>query len=710
MNRKQIILNFLSDDKYPPVNVEEIMLMLDIPFDDREELMLILNELTDDNLIIKTSKKKYASPEKLGYVTGKVSLARGGFGFLIRDEEDIFIPPTALGGAIGGDTVMLTLTKKGSDTERPEGKVTKIIKRASDKIVGTFQNSRSFGFVVPDDDKIPFDIFVSKKKFGNARHGQKVVVKINKWHDPAKRINKPEGEICEVLGYPQEPGVDLLSVMRSHGLKKEFGDRVMAECDMINENISEADIAARRDFRTDTIITIDGIDSRDFDDAVGISFADGVYTLGVHIADVTHYVQEGTALDREAFRRGTSVYFPGSVVPMLPQRLSNGICSLNPHEDRLTLSVIMKINTSGEVVDHSICEGIICSRERMTYEDVTAILSGDEDLCQKYTHILGDLKLMEELSVLLRNKRMQQGSIDFDFPETKIVTDENGKATDVYKYVSSVSNKIIEEFMLLANKTVAEEFFWTEIPFVYRVHEKPSPEKIRSFNDFAKNMGYRLSASREPHPGEFAKILTRIKGTREELVISKVMLRSLMKAKYSDKCLGHFGLAFKYYCHFTSPIRRYPDLAIHRIIKEFISCGISEKRMRYYSKFVAEAAARSSETELAAMEAEREADDIKKAEYMMSHIGEEFDAIISSVTSFGFYAELENGIEGLVRLSDLRDDYYIFSDMDLSLVGEHTGKRYSIGDGVRVIVAGADIHSGNIDFVIKDDKNYDRKY
>ncbi len=710
MNRKQTILDFLSDDRYPPVNVEELMLMLDIPFDDREELMLILEELTEESLIIKTSRKKYASPEKLGFVTGKVSLARGGFGFLLRDEGDIFIPPSALGGALGGDTVMLTLTKKGSDTERPEGKVTKIIKRASDKIVGTFQNSRSFGFVIPDDDKIPYDIFISKKKFANARHGQKVVVKITKWHDPSKRIHKPEGEICEVLGFAHEPGVDLLSVMRAHGLKKEFGDRVNAECNMIDNTISEADVESRCDFRDDMIITIDGSDSRDFDDAVGISFEDGVYTLGVHIADVTHYVQEGSALDREAFRRGTSVYFPGSVVPMLPPILSNGICSLNPNEDRLTLSVIMKINTNGEVVEHSICEGIICSKERMTYDDVTAILEGDEALRQKYSHILEDLSLMEELSVLLRNRRMQQGSIDFDFPETKIVTDENGKAIDVYKYVSAVSNKIIEEFMLLANKTVAEEFFWTEIPFVYRVHEKPSTEKIRAFNDFGKNMGYRLPVSREPHPGEFAKILNEIKGTREELVVSKVMLRSLMKAKYSDKCMGHFGLAFKYYCHFTSPIRRYPDLAIHRIIKEFITCGISEKRMRYYSKFVTDAAARSSETELAAMEAEREADDIKKAEYMLSHIGEDFDAIISSVTSFGFYAELENGIEGLVRLSDLKDDYYILSDVELCLIGEHTGKRYSIGDSVRVTVAGADVHSGNIDFIKKDDTNHDRKH
>ena len=695
MDRKQTILSFLSDESYPPVNIEEMMLMLDIPFDDREELMLILDELTKENLIIKTSKKKYAVPQKLGYLVGEVSLARGGFGFLVRrGEDDVFIPPSQLGGALNGDTVMAKSTKKGE--KGPECTVIKVIKRKTDLVVGTFQNSRSFGFVVPDDDRIPFDIFISKRRFLNAKDGQKVVARITKWHDPSKYGSKPEGEVAEVLGYPDAKGVDMLSVMRSHGLRDKFPPRVLEQCDNIDETISDADIAARHDFRDKAIITIDGIDSRDFDDAVGIEYTDGIYTLGVHIADVTHYVTEGSPLDREAFARGTSVYFPGSVVPMLPEKLSNGICSLNPHEDRLTLSVVMKIDQNGDIVDHEILEGIICSKERMTYEDVTAILEGDDRLKTKYDHIVQELKLMEELSVILRKKRMSQGSIDFDFPEIKIVTDENGKTIDVYKHYSGVSNKIIEEFMLLANRVVAEQFYWTEIPFVYRVHEKPTPDKIRSFNDFAGNMGYRLSNT--AHPGEFAKILSQTRGKREELIVNKVMLRSLMKAKYSDDCLGHFGLSFKYYCHFTSPIRRYPDLTIHRIIKEFISCGITEKRKRYYRKFVAEAAARSSETELIAMEAEREADDIKKAQYMHSRIGDEFEAIISSCTSFGFYAELDNGIEGLVRLGDLKDDYYIFDQNGLCLTGERSGKCYRIGDRVNIIVAGADTERGNIDF------------
>lgn len=696
MNRKQTVLDFLSDKAYPPVNIEEMMLMLGIPFDDREELMLILDELIAENSIIKTSRKKYASPEKLGFLTGTVSLARGGFGFLQREGlDDVFIPPSSLGGALDGDTVMAETC--GRSDRGPECRVIKIIKRRTDLVVGTFQQSRNFGFVIPDDEKIPFDIFISKKKFLNARNGQKVVVRITKWHDPKKYNSKPEGEVAEVLGFPDAKGVDILSVMRSHGLKEEFPPRVTEQCNNINETISDADLAVRKDFREEKIFTIDGVDSRDFDDAVGIEYADGVYTLGVHIADVTHYVTEGSPLDREAFSRGTSVYFPGSVVPMLPKRLSNGICSLNPHEDRLTLSVVMKINKNGEVTDHEICEGVIRSCERMTYDDVTSILEGDKELSRKYAHITDKLKHMEDLAGILRKARMAQGSIDFDFPEVKIVTDENGRAIDVYKHYSGVSNRIIEEFMLLANKVVAEQFFWTETPFVYRVHEKPSSEKIRAFNDFASNMGYKLSHS--AHPGEYAKIVNEVKGRREELIVNKIMLRSLMKAKYSAECLGHFGLSFKYYCHFTSPIRRYPDLAIHRIIKEFITCGISEKRARYYKKFVSDASVKSSETELMAMEAEREADDIKKAEYMRAHIGEEYSAVVSSCTNFGIYAELENGIEGLIRLADLKDDYYVFNPDNLSLTGEHTGKTYRIGDSVDIIVASVDIK--NINFELR---------
>ena len=698
MNRKETILEFLKDEKIPPVNAEEIMLYLDIPFDDKEELMEILDSLTRENLIIKTSKKKYASPEKLGYLVGKVSVTSRGFGFLICEGEDVFISSSDLMGAVDGDTVMVSVTKKKTPDQKPEGRVTKILTRGKSEIVGVFYKSRNFGFVVPNDNRFNYDIYIKKTKSLNAKDGQTVVARITKWPDKNK---KPEGEITEILGFDYEKGVDILSVMRSHSITEEFPERVLSQTDNIDETISKADIDSRKDYRNDNVITIDGVDSRDFDDAVCVKKEGNNYILYVHIADVTHYVTENSPLDKEALKRGTSVYFPGSVVPMLPKKLSNGICSLNPKEDRLTLSIEMKISPLGEVTEHNITEGIICSKERMTYDDVTAILEGDKSLKEKYSHIYDMLCLMQELSIILRKRRQDKGSIDFDFPEVKIVTDKNGRVTDVFKYHSGISNRIIEEFMLCANKTVAEEFFWADIPFVYRIHEKPSHEKIAAFNDFAKNLGYRLSQSHEPHPNEFASILNKIKGTREELVVSKVMLRSLMKAKYSPECLGHFGLSFKYYCHFTSPIRRYPDLAIHRIIKEFLHGGISEKRARYLTRFTQEASQKSSEAEVAAMEAQRDAEDMKKAEYMVGFIGETFDAIISSVTNFGFFAELENGIEGLVRLSDLDDDYYIFDERDFSLTGERGGKRYSIGTPVKIIIANSNPQTKQIDFVLE---------
>ena len=695
MERKEKILEFLKDDRYPPVNIEEMMLMLDIPFDDREELSLILAELVEDGLIVKTNKRKYASPEKLGYTVGKFSANERGFGFVLKDGGDLFIPAAKTCGAFDGDTVLACTDVKGTDDRRSEGRILKIISRSTDSIVGTFRTSRNFGFVVADDKKFNFDIYISKKKCAKAKDGQKVVAKITKWPENGKN---PEGQISEVLGYPEQRGVDILSVIKNHHLEAEFNAKVMRQCENICEQISQADIDAREDFRDACIITIDGDDSRDFDDAVCVKRVRGGFELGVHIADVAHYVTEGSPLDSEALSRGTSVYFPGTVVPMLPEKLSNGICSLNPHEDRLTLSVVMKINNNGEVTAHNITEGVINSKERMTYANVTKILDGDSELCQKYSHIVAMLHDMAELAKILRKRRMSAGSIDFDFPETKVKLDENGKAVDVYKYRSEISNKIIEEFMLIANETVAEEFFWADIPFVYRIHEKPTHEKIAAFNDFAKNMGLRLGAKGEPHPGEFAALLKKVHGTKEEMLISKMMLRSLMKAKYSPTCDGHFGLAFKYYCHFTSPIRRYPDLAIHRIIKEFLNSGITDRRYSYLKRFVSEAAAKSSDAEIRAMEAEREATDMKKAEYMQSHIGEHYSAIVSSVTSFGFFAELENGIEGLVRLADLYDDYYVFDERDLSLHGERTNKTYRIGDSVDIIVAAANPTAKQIDF------------
>jgi len=695
MNRKDTILKFLDDDRFPPVSISDMAVMLEIPESDIPELEGILNELCESGDVIITSKKKYATPRKLGYHVGRFSANERGFGFVIQDDEDIFIPPDKTNTAMNGDTVLARTTATSKETMRREGKIIKILKRASEKVVGTYHASRNFGFVIPDDTKLGFDIFISKAHTANAKNGQKVVANIIKWPENGR---KPEGEICEILGYPSEKGIDILSIIKHYNLRNEFDEKVLRQCSKIPESISEGDIKYREDFTNHNVITIDGDDSRDFDDAICLTKDNGIYNLEVHIADVSHYVTENSPLDREAFMRGTSVYFPGTVVPMLPEKLSNGICSLNPHEKRLTLSVILAINKSGEILEHRIAEGVICSKERMTYNDVTAIIDGDKKLIKKYSHIYDEIMLMAELADILRKKRMSAGSIDFDFPETKIEVDKNGKVTDVYKYRQGVSNKIIEEFMLIANKTVAEEFFWSDIPFVYRVHEKPSDEKIAAFNEFAKNFGCKLGKNHEPYPGEFANLLKKFKGTKEELLFSKIMLRSLMKAKYSEKCEGHFGLAFKYYCHFTSPIRRYPDLVIHRIIKEFINYGVSQKRYSFLKRTVAEAAKRASETELTAMDAEREADDLKKAEYMKNHIGKEFDAIVSSVTSFGFFAELENGIEGLVRLNDLKDDYYIFNEQDLSLTGERTHKTYRIGDPVAVVVAAANTQTKQIDF------------
>lgn len=696
MNRKDTILLLLDDDRYPPMNTEEIMLTLDIPFDDREELCEILHTLSDSGDIIRTSKRKYASPRKLGYVTGEFRANERGFGFVIQnDSDDIFIPAGQTANAMDSDTVLVRPAAKPSPGRNAEGSVIKIIRRANDHVVGTYKKGRNIGFVIPDNKRITFDIAIPKSKAVKAADGQKVVAKIVKWPDNRKN---PEGRITEILGFSGQKGVDMLSVMRRHNLHSEFDEKVIKQCANICDKISDADIACREDFRNMDVITIDGADSRDFDDAVCVTEKEGIYTLGVHIADVTHYVTENSPLDKEAFRRGTSVYFPDRVVPMLPERLSNGICSLNPGEDRLTLSIVMDINQSGDVVSHRITEGIIHSKERMVYDDVTALLEGDENLQSKYSHISDMLHRMKDLAEILRKKRFAAGGIDFDFPETKIRLDENGKAIDVYKYKPGIANIIIEEFMLLANKTVGEEFYWADIPFVYRIHEKPTDDKIAAFNSFAANMGYKLSVHREPHPGEFAKLLKKAAGTKEELLISRVMLRSLMKARYSPDCEGHFGLAFKYYCHFTSPIRRYADLAIHRIIKEYLSCGITDKRYLYLKKFADSAAKQASETEIVAMEAEREADDIKKAEYMRSHIGEDYTAIISSVTNFGIFAELENGIEGLIRLADLKDDYYIYDETNLTLIGERSGMRYSIGDSVQITVAAANTQTGQIDF------------
>lgn len=695
MNRKETITQFINDENYVPMRKKDIAAVLGIPKSDMDELSAILSELESEGKIILSSKNRYIAVNSSDVISGIFDATMRGFGFVCRDgEDDIFIPPDDTKGAMDGDTVLVRKAHPKSNEKRPEGKILKIITHAHETLVGTYHNQRNFGFVAVDDTKITDDIFISKSHNANAKDGQKVVVKITKWRDGDKKC---EGEIIEILGNAYDSGIDVLCVLRKYGISQEFPQVVIDEARSLIPGITGDEIARREDFRTKTVITIDGTDAKDLDDAVCAERIDGGYELSVHIADVTHYVRENSPIDAEAFRRGTSVYFTDRVVPMLPVELSNNICSLNPHTNKLTLSVVMEISDDGKLLSHRIVEGVISTAHRMTYDTVDKILLGDSETCAEYADIKDNILLMGELADILKKNRKKSGSIDFDFPETKIEVDQNGKPTNVYKYRTGVSNGIIEEFMLMANRTVAEAFYWLEVPFIYRIHEKPSADKIANFNSFLANMNMRIKGS-EPHPMEFARMLAEIRGTEREMLISKVMLRSLMKAKYSDSNEGHFGLAFRYYCHFTSPIRRYPDLAIHRIIKEYINGGLDADRAQHYAKFVTAAAKKSSEAEINAMQAEREVEDMKKAEYMCAHIGEEYDAIISSVTGFGFFAELENGIEGLVRLADMRDDYYHFNETSYTLIGERSGKTYKIGDKVRIIAAAANPSLRQIDF------------
>jgi len=702
MDRKEKILAFICDEAYVPCTFADIVALLSVPESDFDALSEILSSLEASGDIVKTKKRRYVSAKSVGFVKGKYRGNQRGFGFVICDgDDDVFIPASATHGAMNGDVVLVSITSRSKKDKKREGEVVRVVEHSNDVIVGRFERERNFSFVIPDDVKITNDIFIPKSKTLNAKNGHKVVVKITKWSDGTRN---PEGEVTEILGFPSQVGVDVLSVMKQYDLSEDFPKSVLAEAKSLNCNICDKDLEGRTDFRNKKVFTIDGADAKDLDDAVCIERNENGYILSVHIADVTHYVREDSALDKEAFKRGTSVYLADRVVPMLPKELSNGICSLNPKEDRLTLSVIMEIDFNGNVKSHSVERGIIKTVERMTYDDVTAILEGDKKLADKYVYIKEDIFQMAELSAVLKKKRENRGSINFDFPEAKIVLDDKGKPTDIYKYRPTVAHGIIEEFMLVCNETIAQHFYWLEAPFVYRVHEKPSMEKLTTFNDFLRNMSFKIKGGEDVQPREFANLLNRIDGTPMENIISRVMLRSLMKAKYSPENMGHFGLAFNYYCHFTSPIRRYPDLAIHRIIKEYLTSTPSQQRQDKLHQFVASAALHSSEMELNAQEAEREVEDLKKAQYMINKIGERFDGVISSVASFGFFVELENTVEGFVRVADLKDDYYIYDEKNLTLTGEHNKKVYKIGDNIRVEVASVNTALREIDFVLVDDE------
>lgn len=700
--KKEEILKSMQEESYHPLTFQELMEFTGYTEEDKDFLKRILDALEEEGKIVKTKRGRYGVAEEMGLIVGTIEANPRGFAFLIPDNKsisDIFISTENINGAMHGDRVLVKVLGM-SEKRSVEGYVERILKRNISKVVGRYEDSKNFGFVVPDDQRITYDFYIPKNYKGKARTGQKVVIEITRY--PEKRRN-PEGKVVEVLGFEDAKGVDVLSIIKKYEFDEDFPNEVKKELKNIPDVVLEDEIKDRVDLRELNTITIDGEDAKDFDDAVSIQILkNGNYLLGVHIADVAHYVTYNSHIDKEAYIRGTSVYLVDRVIPMLPFKLSNGICSLNPNVDRLTLTCMMEIDKDGNVLKHDIFEGVIRSKERMTYTDVTKILKKeDKYLIERYKHIYEDLNIMKELALILREKRMKKGALDFDFAETKVVLDKNGKPIDVRKYEITISNKIIEEFMLICNQTIANHFYWMHIPFLYRVHEEPDYEKITKFGEFVYNFGYVLKGlTNKIHPKTIQAILEQSRGTPEERIIHTVALRSMKKARYSEQNLGHFGLSTDCYCHFTSPIRRYPDLVIHRIVKDVINNSWNEKKSKKWTKKMPEIANWTSQKERIAEEAENETVDLKKVEYMSQFIGDDFEGIISNVTQFGFFVELENTIEGLVRISSLFDDYYIFNERMYSLIGEKTKKVYRIGDKVKVKLISANISLKQIEFIV----------
>lgn len=700
MSIREKIIEFMEEKKYKPMLKEEIAIQFDIERQDLKSFYKILSDLEKEGRIIRTKNEKYGLIDNDYLVAGTLEGNERGFGFVIPNEKakaDIFIPVENMNGAMHGDKVIATITRRQEGERKEEGEIVRILERTNKTIVGTFEDNRNFGFVVPDNHKIGYDIFIPKAYTNKAKTNQKVVVEITTWPEPRRN---PEGKVIEVLGYLDEKGTDVLSIIRQFNLPEDFPSKVQEVAGSIEQEVDPEEIKRRVDLRHINTFTIDGFDAKDIDDAVSIEMKEnGNYYLGVHIADVSHYVRERTALDKEALQRGNSVYLIDRVIPMLPKELSNGICSLNPNTDRLTLSVLMEIDKKGKVVDHEIVEGVINSKERLVYDDVSNFLENNDEVAkEKLSKVSKDLKLMEELCYILYEKRERRGSIDFEFPETKIILDEKGIPIEIRKEERRIANRIIEEFMLVCNETVAERFFWAEIPFLYRTHDEPSEEKMATFSKLIHNFGYQLKGQQEIHPKELQLLTKEIKGKKEEVLISTLLLRSLKKAIYSSEPGIHFGLAAQYYSHFTAPIRRYPDLVIHRIIKSYLSGKLNMKVQEKLEATLVEIAEHTSMTERRAEEAEREVEDMKKAQYMVRHIGEEFDGIISSLTHFGMFVQLENTIEGLVHFNNMLDDYYNFDEEKYYIVGERTNRQYRLGDSVKIRVIDADVIKRNIDF------------
>lgn len=699
--RKKMIYDFMCDDMYVPMKIKELAIVLGVKKDQRPQLEQILNELMTEGRIVCSKRGKFSKSEEKK-ITGTFQAHPKGFGFVSveGEKEDIFIPESETNGAMHMDTVEISVSPAVTG-RRKEGKVLHVLERGMKQVVCTYQLNKNFGFAVPDNPKFGSDIFIPLERSKGAVNGHKVVVEITQY---GKKGKNPEGKVVEILGHINDPGVDILSIVRAYGLPVEFDPKVMTQVEHVAKPVSEADMAGRMDLRDWQMVTIDGEDAKDLDDAVSLTMDHENYILGVHIADVSNYVQEHSALDTEALKRGTSVYLVDRVIPMLPHALSNGICSLTQGEERLALSCIMTVNPKGEIIDHTITESVICVDRRMTYTNVKKILADhDPEVIAEYEPLVPMFEKMTELAAILRKKRMKRGSIDFDFPETKVILDKNGNPVDIRPYDRNVATKLIEDFMLAANETVAAEYYWRELPFVYRTHEQPDSEKIQKLSTLINNFGYSLHiGSDEVHPKELQKLLEKIDGTSEEPLISRLTLRSMKQARYTVENTGHFGLAADCYCHFTSPIRRYPDLQIHRIIKDSLRGRLGEKRIGHYTQILPEVAKHASEMERRADEAERETIKLKKVQYMENHIGETFAGVISGVAEYGFFVELENTVEGLVRVTSLTDDFYQYYEETYELVGEATNRRFKLGQQVRVTVDNCDRIMRTIDFTLAD--------
>ncbi|MBR1440841.1 MAG: ribonuclease R [Lachnospiraceae bacterium] len=701
--RKKLICELVEEPAYVPMKVKELAVFMQVKSEeDKAELASILQELVSEGKLTRTVKGKYVKGNGTICIGTFIAHPRG-FGFVQVEgrEEDLFIPPDYVNGALHKDIVKVAILPKQRGV-REEAEVTEIITRGYTQIVGTYQPCKNYGFVIPDDPKYPCDIFIAKGNDMGAVDGHKVLADIIDFCDGRKGNMNPEGKVVEILGHVNDPGVDILSIVRSFDLPEEFDEKVLEQAQRVAKPVSDADREGRTDLRDVQMVTIDGEDSKDLDDAVSVTFEDGIYHLGVHIADVANYVQERSLLDREALKRGNSVYLVDRVIPMLPHVLCNGICSLNHGEDRLALSCLMDFDEKGNMTDYQIAETVIRVDRRMTYTKVTEILDDPEgEAAQEYAELVPMFLEMAKLAEILKAKRFQRGAVDFDLKESKITLDKAGVPVKIEPYPRNRAMELIEDFMLAANETVSSHFFWQDLPFLYRVHEKPDQEKIKKLRLTLAGMGYTLKTGQEDvHPKELQRLLQKISGSEDEAFVSRMVLRSMKQARYDTECVGHFGLALSQYSHFTSPIRRYPDLQIHRIIKDQLRGRLTAEKADHYRQILPQVATATSATERRADEAERETEKVKKALYMESRIGETYTGVISGVTGFGIFVELPNTVEGLISLDRLGNDDYHYDQDHMVLTGCRTGKTFSLGQTMTVTVYDADHATGRVDFSI----------